>query len=83
MSNDLQRLVWLRAALRDGRAQAIRAASGLSQGELATSLRVSRASVSSWEQLRRTPRGAAAQRYARLLQQLAAEQPPAQERPSA
>ena len=83
MTKDLERLVWLRASLQDGRAQRIRIEARLTQGELAPSLGVARATVTSWEQLRRSPRGPAALRYARQLQQLAAHQATVQERPSA
>ncbi len=83
MTKDVRRLMWLRAGLRDGSAQRIRGEAQLSQGEVAASAGVSRAAVSSWEQLRRTPRGPAALRYARLLQQLTAQLAPVQERPSA
>lgn len=64
-------LVAARRAAQSGQARRIRIAAGLSLADLAAALGVSRAALSRWECGHRVPRGAAAQRYAGLLEALA------------
>lgn len=61
----------LRARLRTGEARAIREAAGVSYIEAARAARVSAESVRRWELGEVTPRGAAAERYAAVLEELA------------
>ncbi len=69
-SSALLELSRLRSLTRTGRAREIREAAGLSIGEVAASLGVSVPAVWRWERDLRTPRGEAALRYARLLEEL-------------
>jgi transcriptional regulator with XRE-family HTH domain len=60
----------LRADLISGRARAIREEAHLTQAETARAAGVSQSAVTQWEAGRRSPRGEAAIRYARFLQEL-------------
>lgn len=64
-------LVEVRAATRSGKARQLRERARITQGEVAAALGVTRACVSHWEAGVRKPSGAAAQRYAQLLDLLA------------
>jgi len=68
---DLHRLQAARRAGASGSARRIRQAAGLSQAEVAAVLGVAQTTVASWETGRRVPRGPAAVRYGRLLEELA------------
>jgi DNA-binding transcriptional regulator YiaG len=57
--------------IRSGKARAIREAAGLSRSEIADSIKVNQSSIARWENGERMPRGPAAQRYGRLLRELA------------
>jgi DNA-binding transcriptional regulator YiaG len=63
----ISKLIEVRAAVRSGRARQLREEAGVSQAEVAAAVGVTRACVSRWEAGARKPTGAAAQRYARLL----------------
>ncbi|MDQ6876273.1 MAG: helix-turn-helix domain-containing protein [Candidatus Dormibacteraeota bacterium] len=69
-SEELVELRDVRAFVRTGRARQTRLRAGLSLSEVAQSVGVSVAAVYRWETSDRTPRGEAAVRYWRLLQQL-------------
>lgn len=69
-TKDALLVVDARAALRDGRAQELREAAGLSQGELAAVVGVSSAAYCRWESGERAPRGVAALRLGRFLRAL-------------
>lgn len=71
---DLQALSTMRAALAAGAAERIRRDARLSRAEVAAAVGVSREAVQKWELGDRTPRGAAAIRYAHLLDRLAVGQ---------
>ena len=66
----LQRSAVRKGAL-NGANRAIRLAALLTQSEVAEALGVSRSALQAWEEGRRLPRGAAAERYATLLAELA------------
>lgn len=70
---DLQELSRLRALLRSGAARSIRTAAGLSLGEVAKPLGVSKTSVLRWERGDHVPRGELALAYWQLLQSLMRE----------
>ena len=63
-----------REAARTGRGRELRQALDLSQSDIARTIRVEPQTISRWEGQRRSPRGAAAVRYARLLRLLAERQ---------
>jgi DNA-binding transcriptional regulator YiaG len=67
---NLRLLRWVRQMTASGQAKAIRQAADVSQGEAATFVRVSDATISRWESGQRTPRGEAALRYGQLLRGL-------------
>lgn len=64
---DVQALIEVRRATRNGLARALRVAAGLSQEEVAGQCGVTRGAVSRWERGHRTPRGEGALLYARLI----------------
>ena len=64
----------LRADVLSGRAVAIRKRAQLSQTEMAAAVGTVRATVCSWEQRRRLPRGELARRYAGVLAALDRQQ---------
>jgi DNA-binding transcriptional regulator YiaG len=68
--SDLLLVTRARADLKSGAAREVRVACGLTQTEIAAQVGVSSVAVSRWEAGNRTPRGAAALRYARLLDAL-------------
>jgi DNA-binding transcriptional regulator YiaG len=63
-------LVRVRKLAASGAARAIRQAAGLSLAELARAAEVDKSTVWRWEMRRRRPRGAAAERYLRVLEDL-------------
>jgi DNA-binding transcriptional regulator YiaG len=63
-------LTVIRQMLKDGTAERIRLASGLSKTEVAESIGTSAQSVGRWERLEAVPRGEVAERYAALLGRL-------------
>lgn len=63
-------LAHLRSLMRSGAARGVRIAAGLSLGEAAAAAGVSASAVCRWEAQQRTPSGAAALRYGRLLARL-------------
>jgi len=65
-------LAKVRAAAKTGSARRVRQAAGITQPEIAADVRVSAAAISRWEAGARAPRGAAALRYLRVLEQLSA-----------
>ena len=65
-------LAKVRSAVRTGTARRVRQAAGITQPEIAADVRVSAAAISRWEAGARTPRGAAALRYLRVLERLSA-----------
>lgn len=67
---DILRLIAVRAAARSGEARRARIAVGLSQSEIAEACGVARPTISAWETGTRTPRGAAALRWADVLDRL-------------
>ncbi|MDL4815490.1 helix-turn-helix transcriptional regulator [Actinomadura opuntiae] len=67
---DLKRLHYVRAAAASGRARQTRVAAELTQGEIAKAVGVAQPTVAQWENGNRTPRGAAALRYAAVLESL-------------
>jgi DNA-binding transcriptional regulator YiaG len=67
---DLDVLTWLRQGFEDGTAKRIRRRARASQSDTARAADVNPATVSLWEALRRTPRGAEGLRYARVLRRL-------------
>lgn len=68
--DELRELAWVRRALSSGEAQEIRETSCLTTGDVATAVAVTPVTVWRWEKKLRTPRGAVALRYARLLRSL-------------
>ncbi|MGI8816115.1 MAG: transcriptional regulator [Pseudonocardiales bacterium] len=68
---DAVALSWVREETVTGRARRTRERARLSQRELARGVGVAVATLQSWEQSRRAPRGAPALRYAALLRALA------------
>jgi DNA-binding transcriptional regulator YiaG len=68
--DDLTSISEARGLLESGRAVEIRKAARLSQGEVAAFCGVDPAAVSRWESGQRSPRGAAAIRFARLMRAL-------------
>jgi DNA-binding transcriptional regulator YiaG len=66
----LDELVRIRRLTRTGEAREIRERARLSQQEIATALGVSVSAIHRWETNDRRPRGAAALRYAELLESL-------------
>jgi DNA-binding transcriptional regulator YiaG len=66
----LELLVEARSAARTGDGAKLRAAAGLSQGELARAAAINPATLSRWESRERRPTGPAAIRYARVLRVL-------------
>lgn len=73
-------LARLYADLASGRALRIRVRSGLSQADMARSIGASPSAVTAWESRQRRPRGVLAERYAALLNTLAAMVDPEPER---
>lgn len=71
--SDLLLVTRARADLKSGAARSLRLACDLTQTEVAAQAGVSSAAVSRWEAGDRTPRGAAALRYARLMDALRRE----------
>jgi DNA-binding transcriptional regulator YiaG len=71
--SELQELSRLRALLRSGAARSIRTAAGLSLGEVAEPLGVSKTSILRWERGQHAPRGDLALAYWQLLQSLMRE----------
>jgi DNA-binding transcriptional regulator YiaG len=69
-TDDAMLIIEARRALSDGRARALREEAGLSQSEVARTLRVTPQAVTRWETGSRTPRGDTALRYARFLARL-------------
>jgi transcriptional regulator with XRE-family HTH domain len=69
---DVQQVTWVRRLARTGNARTLRESAGLSISEVARELGVSPAAVSRWERGQRVPRGASAERWARLLRQVSA-----------
>lgn len=67
---DAQDLAAARRLAADGSARRIRVAAGLSCAELAAAIDVTRVTVSRWERGQRSPHGAAAVRWVRLLRRL-------------
>lgn len=68
---ELDLIVWVIAAAKDGRAREIRQAAGLSQAVIAAQVDVTPVTVCLWENARRTPRvSAPVLKYARLLRQI-------------
>lgn len=67
--DDVYVLAWLRG-LPDGELAAIRRRAHLARADVAGSVGVHHSTVYRWERGLRTPRGAVALRYARLLQAL-------------
>jgi DNA-binding transcriptional regulator YiaG len=65
-------VTWARRLAQTGGARAIREGARLSVSELARELDVTPGTVSRWERGLRTPRGAAAERWAKLLRRLSA-----------
>lgn len=63
----------VRRLLRDGRARAIRQASGLTKADMARAVGVDHSTFSRWESGARAPRPTAALRLLRLLDQLEGE----------
>jgi transcriptional regulator with XRE-family HTH domain len=70
-TDDALLLAKTRLMVREGRAQSVRQAAGLSQGEIGQVVGVTAAAVSRWERGNRLPRSEAGLRYARLLDSLA------------
>lgn len=60
----------VRGRLKDGTARVLRMRAGLTQTEVASTCRVSEATVSRWERGKRMPRTREALRYGRVLRQL-------------
>ena len=60
-------LARVRSMTKAGTARTVRIAAGLSLGEVAAAVGVSDVSVYRWEQGQRSPRGAAALKYAEVL----------------
>lgn len=69
-SASIVKLVTVRAWLRSGKAREIRVAAGLSLREVSDAVGIAVATLHRWESLERRPTGAAAVRYADLLQEL-------------
>jgi len=65
---DIRALALAKRAARDGTGRQLRIALGASQSAFASACGVSPATVTRWENRSRTPSGAAAIRYGRLLQ---------------
>jgi DNA-binding transcriptional regulator YiaG len=74
-TDDTLLLIESRRALSDGRARALREAAGLSQSEVARTVRVTPQAVTRWETGSRVPRGDAALRYARFLARIGLQVP--------
>lgn len=70
MISTAEKLQRLRVSTKSGEARRIREAAQLSQNDLAVSIDVDPTAVSRWERGVSTPRGAAALRYAALLDRL-------------
>lgn len=70
--SELDEVLSLRSLIDSGAGRAIRRASGVSYREAAREADVSPTTIWRWEHQQRQPRGAAAVRYGRLLQRLAA-----------
>jgi transcriptional regulator with XRE-family HTH domain len=70
MTRRVQELMTARRLAERGDAVRIRLAAGLSQSEIASACEVSTSTVCRWENGQRRPRGAAAIRWARVLQRL-------------
>jgi DNA-binding transcriptional regulator YiaG len=68
--DDLTLIAEARELLASGRATEMRKVARLSQGEVALFCGVDPAAVSRWESGQRSPRGAAAIRFARLMREL-------------
>jgi len=73
--DDVQRLLKVRRLVATGEARSRRLATALSLGEVAGACGVDASTVSRWESGTRRPRGAAALRYAHLLDLLDKETP--------
>lgn len=73
MTSDLMALAWLRDTLEKNQARPIREPYA-TPTECAAEVGVHPTTILRWEELKRRPRGAAAVRYARLLQEFAAMQ---------
>lgn len=72
--DDVLRLAQVRQATASGAARELRISARLSRSEAAEFCGVDQSTIWRWENAQRTPRGAAALRYARLLETLAAQQ---------
>lgn len=66
-------LARVRGLARSGAARSIRVAAGLSYGEMAQVLHVSRTTILRWERCERVPRGEKALAYLELLDRLMAQ----------
>jgi DNA-binding transcriptional regulator YiaG len=71
MPKDLELLTRVRELAASGEARRLRKAARLSQPEVAAACGTTPSAVSRWERGRRTPRGAAARRYAAIIVGLA------------
>jgi DNA-binding transcriptional regulator YiaG len=69
--SDAKELARVRHLAETGAARAIREAADVSLAEAAAPVRVDRSTISKWERGLRRPRGEAAIRYLRLLEELA------------
>lgn len=74
-SEEILFLVAARQHAADGTGRAIRQAAGLSMDQLATAIGVTKPTLWRWEQRKHRPRGIAAVRWARLLEDLARTSP--------
>jgi transcriptional regulator with XRE-family HTH domain len=76
MASNLVRLANVRDACRSGAARMIRISAGLSLSEVSREVGAAISTIYRWETGERIPRGKAAIRYARLLEELAERQQP-------
>ena len=79
-TDDLVRIANARSAAHSGAARGLRLAAGLSLREVASDVGVTVSTVWRWEAGERRPRGAAAVRYADLLEALAHRNRPRRQR---
>lgn len=70
--DELRELAWVRDAVATGKARRIREQANLTTGDVARAIEVTPVSVWRYEQQLRSPRGATALRYGRLLRSLEA-----------
>jgi transcriptional regulator with XRE-family HTH domain len=77
---ELLELSRVRSLAKLGTARSIRVAAGLTLGEVAGAVGVSEAAISRWESGERKPRGAAALKYAEVLQSLLGDARPSRAR---